>query len=95
MTVEGTLDDTGSALLRDETNGVPAGRLALDLSGLVHVDDTGLAFLRALADRGAGIFGASRYVQLLLQATPPEPAPSTRSGPPAPSSRLSDTEEPE
>ena len=64
--VEGTLDEQASALLRAEAGRAPAGSLVLNLSGLVNFDEAGLAVLLALADCGARIEGASRYVQVRL-----------------------------
>jgi anti-anti-sigma regulatory factor len=68
LCVEGILDGTASELMRAEAGRAPAGSLVLNLSGLVAFDEGGLAALRALADSGARIEGASRYVQVRLAA---------------------------
>ena len=43
------------------------GPLILDLSELGKVDDSGLAVLRELADRGAELVAVPHYIALLLE----------------------------
>jgi anti-anti-sigma regulatory factor len=40
--------------------------LRLDLSGLLHADEVGLALLRSLRDSGAELTSVSPFIQLLL-----------------------------
>ena len=42
----------------------------MDLSNLLFADDEGIHAIRALADKGAQIHGASPFVRLLLDAAP-------------------------
>ena len=44
--------------------------LVIDLSSLLFVDDEGIIALRAIADKGVQVQGASPFVQLLLDTAP-------------------------
>ena len=43
------------------------GRLRLDLSGLLQVDEVGLALIHSLHDSGAELSGVSPFIQILLE----------------------------
>jgi hypothetical protein len=51
----------------DRSCGFPAGRLVLDISQLMGVDEAGLRALRGRAAAGARLVGASPYIRLLLE----------------------------
>ncbi len=42
----------------------------IDLSNLLLVDNEGISAIRAIADKGAQVHGASPFVQLLLDDAP-------------------------
>jgi anti-anti-sigma regulatory factor len=42
----------------------------IDLSQLLFADDEGISAIRAIADKGAQVRGASPFVQLLLDSAP-------------------------
>ena len=46
------------------------GAFALDLSNLLFADEKGIDAIRAIADKGGQIHGASPFVQLLLDNAP-------------------------
>jgi anti-anti-sigma regulatory factor len=64
---------TGSAVeqLRKVCDPI-GGALVLDLSSLMFADDAGIDALRATAEKGAEIRGASPFIQLLLDDTSEE-----------------------
>ena len=61
---------TGSAVeqLREVCAPI-GGALVLDLSSLTFADDAGIEAVRATAEKGAKIRGASPFIQLLLDDT--------------------------
>ena len=46
------------------------GPFVIDLSNLLFADDEGIDAIRAIADKGAQVHGASPFVQLLLGNAP-------------------------
>ena len=61
---------TGSAVEQFRKVCAPiGGALVLDLSSLTFSDDAGIEAVRATAEKGAKIRGASPFIQLLLDDT--------------------------
>jgi anti-anti-sigma regulatory factor len=64
---------TGSAVEQFRKVCTPiGGAFVLDLSSLMFADDTGIDAVRATAEKGAEIRGASPFIQLLLDDTSEE-----------------------
>ena len=67
--IAGRLSGTAVAQLKKACDPIE-DPFVLDLSSLSFADDEGINAIRAIADRGAEIRGASPFVQLLLEDAP-------------------------
>ena len=62
------IEELQQALARARPDGAA---VALDLSGLLFIDDEGVRFLRECRRHGAAILGASPFISALLDPPPP------------------------
>ena len=67
--IAGRLSGTAVAQLKKACDPIEAP-FVIDLSSLLFVDAEGISAIRAIADRGAQVQGASPFVQLLLDDAP-------------------------
>ena len=64
--ITGRLSNTAVAQLKKACDSIE-DPFVMDLSHLLFADDEGIDAIRAIADKGAQIHGASPFVQLLLE----------------------------
>jgi hypothetical protein len=67
--IAGRLSNTAVAQLKKACDPIE-DPFVMDLSHLLFADDEGIDAIRAIADKGAQIHGASPFVQLLLDNAP-------------------------
>jgi anti-anti-sigma regulatory factor len=67
--IAGRLAGTAVAQLKKACDPIEDS-FVIDLSNLLFADDEGISAIRALADKGAQVHGASPFVQLLLDSAP-------------------------
>ena len=67
--IAGRLSNTTVAQLKKACDPIE-DPFVMDLSNLLFADDEGIVAIRAIADKGAQIHGASPFVQLLLDNVP-------------------------
>ena len=65
--IAGRLASTAVAQLKKACDPIEDS-FTIDLSNLLFADDEGISAIRALADKGAQVHGASPFVQLLLDS---------------------------
>ena len=71
VSVTGHLDGPGVGELLRTCRSIE-GEIVLDLSGLRSADDEGIEAIRELARQGSRLRGASPFIRLLLDKTPPQ-----------------------